>query len=110
MWELVLALFVLSPILGLRSPPVLAPAQPLHLLTEPVAVNNEWIPLMNYHADDGNKDKTAIEAIEGYLRMSITVLGPGDKQHTHDEAEEETKKSSESGKPLLSPEIKKVNS
>ena len=43
MWELAVAGFVLSPILGLWSPPVLAPAQPPNQLTEPVAVYNMMI-------------------------------------------------------------------
>ena len=43
MWELVVVGFVLWPIVGLWSPPVLAPAQPPNLLTGPVAVYNMMI-------------------------------------------------------------------
>ena len=43
MWELVVACFLFSPIPGHRRAPLLAPAQPPILMTEPVPVNNMMI-------------------------------------------------------------------
>ena len=64
-------------------------------------IYNEWIPLMNYQGEQGNGE------IRGYLKMCITVLGPGDEQHTHDEQEEQAK---QSGMTLVSPSIEQVES
>ena len=67
-------------------------------------IYNEWIPLMNYHGEDGEEGN---DGIGGYLKMCITVLGPGDEQYTHDEEEEQAK---ESGMTLVSPGIEQVES
>ena len=72
-------------------------------------VYNEWIPLMNHHADYSKADTKGIEGIEGYLKLSITIKGPGDEQYIHDEEAELAMESSlESGMILVSPGIEQV--
>ena len=71
-------------------------------------VYNEWVPLMNNHTDDDEENVSAIQGVGGYLKLSITVLGPGDEQHTHDDDEELSKGSSQSGMTLVSPGIEQV--
>ena len=52
-----------------------------------------------------------MDGIEGYLALSVTILGPGDEQYIHDEEEELAKESSlESGMILISPGIEQVES
>ena len=77
-------------------------------------VYNQWIALTNPDADDEEEeeekdDDEGIDGIEGYLKLSITILGPGDEQYIHDEEAELAKESSlESGMILVSPGIEQV--
>ena len=65
-------------------------------------VYNQWIGLTNTEeteedvkekqeeeADGEQQSLTGIDGIEGYLKLSITILGPNDEQYIHDEQEEE---------------------
>ena len=54
-------------------------------------VYNQWVALTNPNTEDHGQDQkgsNGIDGIEGYLKLSITVLGPGDEQYIHDEDEE----------------------
>jgi len=75
---------------------------------------NQWIALTNPEQNDEEEDeeeeeekeKEGIDGIEGYLKCSITILGPNDEQFIHDEEAEAAKELDlESGMILMSPGI-----
>ena len=77
-------------------------------------VYNQWIALTNPDADEEEDeekgDNEDIHGVEGYLKLSITILGPGDEQYIHDEEAELAKESSlESGMILVAPGIEQVD-
>eukprot|EP00485_Elphidium_margaritaceum_P001758 CAMPEP_0202694498 /NCGR_PEP_ID=MMETSP1385-20130828/8345_1 /ASSEMBLY_ACC=CAM_ASM_000861 /TAXON_ID=933848 /ORGANISM="Elphidium margaritaceum" /LENGTH=1708 /DNA_ID=CAMNT_0049350357 /DNA_START=54 /DNA_END=5180 /DNA_ORIENTATION=+ len=85
-------------------------------------VYNQWIALSNTQEseedeeekddDDDASDKSeeGMDGIEGYLKLSVTVLGPNDEQYIHDEEAEEAKQGGklEKGMILISPGIEQT--
>ena len=56
-------------------------------------IYHQWVALTNTETmlepDDEDNDKMEVnKGIEGYLRCSVTVLGPNDEQKIHDDADE----------------------
>jgi len=79
-------------------------------------VYNQWVGLTNTDADeededadDDEKEKEGIDGIDGYLKLSVTILGANDEQYIHDEEEELAKEDKlDSGMILVSPGIEQT--
>ena len=76
---------------------------------------NQWVGLTNTEETEEDADEEeeeneeGIDGIEGYLKLSVTILGPGDEQFIHDEEEEAAKEEKlEAGMILISPGIEQT--